>query len=752
MEHSIYTYCYKRYGETGGGWGYYSYSDGMKRLFDHSNVLREFAGAAGYELAKNRDTWLTLQMTDYEKDIENERILIERYQPEKFAYQKIEIDGKETAVFTYARNLGREIIAENRAANKLVYTLAGDSSEVQDYPCFYYGNPYFQTLTRAYFKESDQTSCATPLQSVEIKNYKSITKETVHNFLSAEPERPDVLVNLFYTLIQEHSGRKRPIIICDQKDNIPLWIAAVVLLFPKEIAKEIFFSTYEFLGSEIGAIQIPEAFHLVGVYSPTVNGAPEAESTNYDISLLENNDEIVIFDLECGILPSVQKDGFAGLIYDFCKGNEKSLREYQQYIMNATNYRDFGTQYTAFYPTDKQKTELFPYYTKEVQQVMFDESYPLLFDAQTIEVDLNAAMYLVKQALQAEIISKSVIEEDVEAFAHSTLVYPTDDFMHLRKLEPIIQLLEKDVRCVVKEQIVKNSAEVASMLSKPSVTLEKLTYLISLFDPYQPGELQWIGQICNKMCECVEGKKIVTTHVENWIETGFNKNRPMYTPMLILSLLDLAKNDECISSVAIYSQTWEQQYQLEAFKHFEQSSYAVSFFRTLMHQLWNGTDPYTDVYHTALLLSTINSRLAAEWKQQWMYQLKMTDITNRKRIVERCMLNPEYRYNIEMEQQIQQIFQSYSFRDMDEIAQFAYVFCFRKEVPANKEYPVEWVATAISRYGYQKKAWKKAVDSVPGMNIPKQMDSIIRRRLMDDIHESLGTSQKGLFQKLLGKK
>ena len=205
MEHSIYTYCYKRYGETGGGWGYYSYSDGMKRLFDHSNVLREFAGAAGYELAKNRDTWLTMQMTDYEKDIENERILIERYQPEKFAYQKIEIDGKETAVFTYARNLGREIIAENRAANKLVYTLAGDSSEVQDYPCFYYGNPYFQTLTRAYFKESDQTSCATPLQSVEIKNYKSITKETVHNFLSAEPERPDVLVNLFYTLIQEHS-------------------------------------------------------------------------------------------------------------------------------------------------------------------------------------------------------------------------------------------------------------------------------------------------------------------------------------------------------------------------------------------------------------------------------------------------------------------------------------------------------------------------------------------------------------------
>jgi len=130
----------------------------------------------------------------------------------------------------------------------------------------------------------------------------------------------------------------------------------------------------------------------------------------------------------------------------------------------------------------------------------------------------------------------------------------------------------------------------------------------------------------------------------------------------------------------------------------------------------------------------------------------LTDITNRKRIVERCMLNPEYRYNIEMEQQIQQIFQSYSFRDMDEIAQFAYVFCFRKEVSANKEYPVEWVAAAISRYGYQKKAWKKAVDSVPGMNIPKQMDSIIRRRLMDNIHESLGTSQKGLFQKLLGKK
>ena len=136
MEQSVFTYCYKRFDEPGGGWGFYSYSNGMEKIFASNPKIKEMAGSDGYEIPRNRDVWLIPKMSDLEKDLEQERVSIETYHPERFAYTNI----GDLSVFVHGKNLGRETVNRSRPANKLVYTLAGSVSEVSEYPCFYYGN------------------------------------------------------------------------------------------------------------------------------------------------------------------------------------------------------------------------------------------------------------------------------------------------------------------------------------------------------------------------------------------------------------------------------------------------------------------------------------------------------------------------------------------------------------------------------------------------------------------------------------
>ncbi|WP_443965484.1 GAP1-M domain-containing protein, partial [Ruminococcus sp.] len=296
MEQSIYTYCFKDYDSGNRGWGFYSFSDGMAAYFHRAPELQTMADGRNYCVPSNSEVWKVNPITDYDRDIVQEAQSIAQYHPQRFSYQKLEISHEETAVFVFGKNLGREIVSEGRAGNKLVYTLVGSMREVLDYPCFYGDNAFFQNkLTRSYFVNGNRDSRAAALPPVSLIAGKRVTRESVHAFLQADPNRTEYLASLFYALLQERSGGNRPILICDKKENIIFWIAAVTLLFPLEIAKNISFNTYDGLG-ETSVPQIPAQMTLCGVYSPTVNGAPESHATNYDAGAFQNRKDVVLFD------------------------------------------------------------------------------------------------------------------------------------------------------------------------------------------------------------------------------------------------------------------------------------------------------------------------------------------------------------------------------------------------------------------------------------------------------------------------
>ena len=330
MEQSIYTYCFKDYDSGNRGWGFYSFSDGMAAYFHRAPELQTMADGRNYCVPSNSEVWKVNPITDYDRDIVQEAQSIAQYHPQRFSYQKLEISHEETAVFVFGKNLGREIVSEGRAGNKLVYTLVGSMREVLDYPCFYGDNAFFQNkLTRSYFVNGNRDSRAAALPPVSLIAGKRVTRESVHAFLQADPNRTEYLASLFYALLQERSGGNRPILICDKKENIIFWIAAVTLLFPLEIAKNISFNTYDGLG-ETSVPQIPAQMALCGVYSPTVNGAPESHATNYDAGAFQNRKDVVLFDLECLLLPTIKTDAFLPVIRAFCQGDEKLLQEYHQ--------------------------------------------------------------------------------------------------------------------------------------------------------------------------------------------------------------------------------------------------------------------------------------------------------------------------------------------------------------------------------------------------------------------------------------
>lgn len=760
MEQSIFTYCYKRYGETGGGWGFYSYSDGMKAYFEQEESLEKIAGSAGYELAQNRDVWLIRQITNYNEDIECERLAIERYHPEKFAYRMFDVKGKDTAVFTFGRNLGREIMNESRPANKLIYTLAGNVAEVEDYPCFYYGNSDFHKMTRTFFKQSNSDMLAPMLSSIKVKVSDSITRQKIHDFLMAEPEREDLLVNLFYALIDERSGKQRPILICDRKDNIVYWIAAVTLLFPLEIAMKIFFTTYDFLGTNIGVAEIPYNIHLCGVYSPTINDAPEAEATNYDIGKLENNENIVLFDLECGIFPKIQKDSFEYVIHAFCKGDEKPLMAFHQYLSENINYRDFDRTYTMFCPMAHEKNELFQYYNTEVQKRMFSDKYPFLFDVNASTDEINNAVQLTQLAFDKGIVTKKQLFDDIYRFAAESLRNPSDDFTRLKRLDPIIKLTGHTADNLVKAIINQNLDKwIEYFVLQNGISINKLICILNLFSTYNSAEMPVVQKLCERLQKSPEGTIAVSDFVERQLIDEFGMCSPQSNPTMLLMLLDL-ENDASVHIQRIINcyVDWNSEYRRQALPLLESCYIADGFFRNLESNLWNCHEPFEGVYETLNFLIKLDSRFAGEWYNHFFYELCNTSVYKQKLIMDKVLINPIYGYGAKFDQIIQSILYGYDFQTAEELADFSYILCCKIAMAGGTEYPILWINDSLKRLEHTRKVWKRAVEATPYHNFPAKVEEEIKRTLICEINDLMETEKSAkkeeknsLIKKLFGK-
>lgn len=752
MEQSIYTYCYKRHFESGRGWGFFSYSDGIKHYFETDGNLKKLAGNSSYQIPQNRNVWLIPQITDNDIDIKHETDAIYKYHPTKFSYQIVNSNGVDVAVLNYGRNLGREIVNENRPLNKLIYTIIGSPVEVAAYPCFYYDIDEFVNLTREYFKSC--TEQAPLLPAIKLSVGKSVTKEAVLNFLAADSYREDILIALFYSVLNERSGKHRPIIICDQKENIILWIAAYTLLFPSFIAKKISFSTYESLGTDQNNVEIPTEFSICGVYSPTVNSAPECKATNYDVQKFEKNDDIILFDLECGIYPHPLTDSFEEVIRAFCNGDDSALIEFFEHIENETIYRDFGREYSKLYKAANDNTELYHLYTHDTKTKIFNVIYPCLFDGSIDIASKQKAIDIISIAYEEKIVDKKRLLDDFFYFAANDLKSTSDNFNALKRIEPAFRIVNYTTEKLLKSIIYQSPDKWINYLTMQSgVSNSKLLELLKIYDLFENDDLVIAKKIFDKL-RVTENAKLAENQIYDTFEKAYGVKKPLYELITVQKFIDITGDDRIIAErISRYYMIWEDSYKKGAIAQIDSLSNREDIYACIESRAFSNESLLDYAYELLIYMTTCRCSFSQNWYVRFLVEIRKASPTIQKNIICKMLLNPLFNYNQHMLGIINNVFDRYEFSSAQELADTSMLIFGILDIYGEQQVVVSVIGKAISQLSLTKKEWKKAIDMVQTFNIHPNNVKNVRSALLDFGLDYIDSESSGftLLKKIFGK-
>lgn len=353
IEQAIYTHTKVRRDTRSTGFGYYSMTPGMERLLSQSARLA--AVSAEYISPRNSDLWWEKDEQELTKRDDTEAARIREHHPVCCGYTAMDIGGEELAVLTFGRNLGRDLSPLTRDGNILVNTLALPYSEIKCYPYEYYGSrELFIDCERGFFLAAPDEPAAdlVPLQSIT-KSSTAPTAGDIESFLNDE-ERLPILCSMLSALMRINDGGSlRRMIVCDSKENMIYWIAALSLVFPVETAKRFTFRTYSFFGSnadDFSAVYDDAMF--CGAYTPTVNGDPASpRATNYDLNREISNSSTAVFDLEQGYTDDTEDSYpyFSTFIESAFSTDMRILTRYHDFITERTSCRSLGSDYAKGY-------------------------------------------------------------------------------------------------------------------------------------------------------------------------------------------------------------------------------------------------------------------------------------------------------------------------------------------------------------------------------------------------------------------
>lgn len=725
MERSIYTYCFSTCDKGNAGWGFYASTDALLPHIREQDALSALLNGTNYGIPELKRQWFTPN-----QDLAKEEESILRYHPEKFAYRTAEIGGETYAVLTYGKNLGRETQGQLRPGNSLVYSLVGSPEEVKTHPACYYGDPAFAAMRRSSFIEGQHTVPTPRLEPVTLQPYGVITEETVMQFLQADESRTEQLTALFYSLLNERSGLHRAVIVCDRKEHIPFWIAAVTMLLPVETAKQVCFTTYDYLGTE-SRMEIPTAYHLCGVYSPTANGLPEVKATAYDVDALANSTAAVLFDAECIIVPDVKTDAFTEVIEAFCAGNAEPLRQYRKAIETCTEYRDFGTEYTRFYPFTEKKPELFHYYSKEVKWAMLKETCPALTDPDADTEAFSRACELTCIALDDhfEYLNPEAVRQDILRLTDQLMQRPDANMDLLEKLMPLLKRLGvESPEALLKNRIAQRLPQILRSYELDGVTGDTIERLTWLLDPFTANDRALMRQLMAALSrKSLAGSEKREEILHALLDRHFGMEKPELKPAALAHLFELveAENPQAADSfcehIMMLFPKWEptrQEESLRAIDGLADSRLKDSFFK--YYGAWLNEKPRSTV--ELLRLQNTLSQQKISYAQN-MLTLCTDRIAGESDLPAQIVGLREYIRLFQKNADIfdpkfcrkvaGRIFQEYRFDDLNLVAELALEVSAVCGVTSRQQQFLNKVGKAVSAVGYSKSAWKKAVHNAP---------------------------------------
>ncbi|NLZ46060.1 MAG: hypothetical protein GX896_05150 [Clostridiales bacterium] len=160
--------------------------------------------------------------------------------PKSFTYRKLDNGACALALNTY---LGRDYMGSaGRFGNHLSHVVLADESDMQNYPCEFYGSSLLRDCME--FEEVNNPDRPDYLLKPVFERGFTVDVDAVIDFLNVD-DRIEIFKNMLFAVFAFKTERKR-VVICDDPKNIIMWIAAIEYALPLKTALGINFSTYDF--------------------------------------------------------------------------------------------------------------------------------------------------------------------------------------------------------------------------------------------------------------------------------------------------------------------------------------------------------------------------------------------------------------------------------------------------------------------------------------------------------------------------
>jgi len=244
--------------------------------------------------------------------------------PKAFAYRRLEDGSCAVALNTY---LGRDYMGSSgRFGNHLSHAIICDEAAFELYPCEIYGSN--SLISQA--PQGVQLANTPPfLPEPTLVSGGVIYVDRVIDFLAID-NRLEIFKSMLAAMLSYKSAKKR-VVICDNRENIIMWIAALHFAVPLKIALNINFTTYEYDPS----------------LSPSRICGVLPEGTKYT---LINADGHFTFDFINNKRPNVVAKGD---FYDFIdigmSLSYDSVRDFHEFVRTKLTYSQADEEYCHIY-------------------------------------------------------------------------------------------------------------------------------------------------------------------------------------------------------------------------------------------------------------------------------------------------------------------------------------------------------------------------------------------------------------------
>lgn len=245
--------------------------------------------------------------------------------PKSYIFRRLD-DGRCTlSLSTY---LGRDYMGSaGRFGNHLSHVVIGAESDFTSYPCEYYGSSTLRDHME--FEEVNNPEPPAFLPTPILENGYTVDIDSVIEFLNVG-DRLEIYKNMLHAMLSFEKDRKR-VVICDDQDNIVMWIAALEYALPLKTALSINFTTYEYDPS-LSASQI------CGVVPNGTRYTEESMRLHYVFDFFKNKYENFSKDVD---------------FYDFIDTafslSFDSMQDFHSFILNGYSYDNADEDWYSAY-------------------------------------------------------------------------------------------------------------------------------------------------------------------------------------------------------------------------------------------------------------------------------------------------------------------------------------------------------------------------------------------------------------------